>query len=503
MVELLLGLVVLLGLLTVVLLLLIFQRVRPTDLSPMTQRFDALERALERLERSLTEPLALQRQEAAEGARQLREEVARSIKQMGDTSMSGLREVSEVQKNQLESFAHRLSQLTANTEQRLTEVRQSSEQQLTQMRQGTEQQLQTMQRGTEQKLSDMRLSIDKQLSEMRQSSEQKNEQLRSSVETKLTAMQQDNAQKLELMRQTVDEKLQGTLEKRLGDSFKLVSERLELVHKGLGEMQTLAGGVGDLKRVLTNVKTRGTWGEWQLGTLLEQLLSPQQYEQNVATKPDSGERVEFVIKMPGRGDNGLTDDSTVMLPIDAKFPQEDYQRLIEATEQADPVGVEEAIKQLETRIKSMAKDIRDKYINEPVTTNFAIMYLPTEGLFAEVARRPGLLELLQRDYRVSVAGPTTLAAYVNALQMGFRTLAIQKRSAEVWETLGVVKTEFGKFGEVLANVKTKLEQATSTIEKAETRTRAIERKLKNVQALPIGEGAGQNLLETAGGDDES
>ncbi len=481
MIELLLGLVVLLGLVTVVLLVMIFQRVRPADLSPVMMRFEALERALERLERSLVEPLAQQRQEAAESARQLREEVARSIKELGEASLQGLREVSEVQKNQLESFAHRLSQLTASTEQRLSEVRQSSEQ----------------------KLSDMRLSIDKQLTDMRQSSEQNNEQLRNTVEAKLTAMQQDNAQKLELMRQTVDEKLQGTLDKRLGDSFKLVSERLELVHKGLGEMQTLAGGVGDLKKVLTNVKTRGTWGEWQLGSLLEQLLSPQQYEQNVATKPGSGERVEFVIKMPGHGDNNSKDDTTVMLPIDAKFPQDDYQRLIQATEQADPVGVEEAIKQLEARIKAMAKDIRDKYINEPLTTNFAIMYLPTEGLFAEVARRPGLLELLQRDYRVSVAGPTTLAAYINALQMGFRTLAIQKRSAEVWETLGVVKTEFGKFGEVLASVKTKLEQATSTIEKAETRTRAIERKLKNVQALPTGDSTAQNLLESAHGGDET
>ena len=465
MLELLLTLVVLLMLLVLGVIgwvIQITRRIQPVDMAPLLQRFDAMERALEKLERSLSEPFSQQRQESAEAARQLREEVARSIRELGEASLQGLREVSEVQKNQLESFAHRLSQLTATTEQKLWEVRQSSEQKLT---------------------------------EMRQSTEQKIESLRTTVETRLTQMQNDNTQKLEQMRQTVDEKLQSTLEKRLGESFTLISERLEKVHNKLGEVQTLANGVGDLKKVLTNVKTRGTWGEWQLGSLLEQLLAPEQYAQNVATRPGSNERVEFVIKFPGRHIGPDGSDQPVLLPIDAKYPQEDYQRLIDATERADPAGVEDAIRHLESRVKSMARDIRDKYICEPQTTNFAILYLPTEGLYAEIARRPGLLELLQREYRVSVAGPTTLAAYVNALQMGFRTLAIQKRSAEVWQLLGTVKGEFGKFAEVLAHVKNKLEQATSTLEKAETRTRVIERQLKDVQELPLADGGQQRPSE--------
>jgi DNA recombination protein RmuC len=285
------------------------------------------------------------------------------------------------------------------------------------------------------------------------------------------------------MRQTVDEKLQGTLEKRLGESFKQVSERLEQVHKGLGEMQTLATGVGDLKKVLTNVKTRGTWGEVQLGTLLAQVLNPDQFEPNVSTK-DAGERVEFAVKLPGQG---ADKDETVWLPIDAKFPVEDYQRLTEAQERADVEGAEIAGKQLENRVKACARDISEKYLNPPKTTDFGILFLPIEGLFAEVIRRTGLMETIQRECRVVIAGPTTLWSILNSLQMGFRTLAIQKRSSEVWNLLAAVKTEWTKYGEVLEAVQKKLHQASDTIEKARVRSNAIGRKLRDVQELPAGD----------------
>ena len=306
--------------------------------------------------------------------------------------------------------------------------------------------------------------------------------MRLTVETRLGAIQTENAAKLEEMRKTVDEKLHATLEQRLGESFKLVSERLEQVHRGLGEMETLAAGVGDLKKVLTNVKTRGTWGEVQLANLLEQVLTAEQYAENVATRPKSADRVEFAIRLPGR-EGG----QPVWLPIDAKFPVEDYQKLVEAQERADVVAVEAAAKALETRLKDEAKTIREKYIEPPHTTDFAILYLPTEGLYAEALRRPGLVEALQRDQRVSIAGPTTLAAMLNSLQMGFRTLAIEKRSSEVWAVLGAIKTEFGKFGEALAHTKKKLQEASNSIDKAEVRTRAVEKKLKNVEALPAPE----------------
>jgi DNA recombination protein RmuC len=310
------------------------------------------------------------------------------------------------------------------------------------------------------------------------------ESMRTTVEQQLARIQEDNAKRLEEMRKTVEEKLEGTLEKRLGESFKLVSERLEQVYKGLGEMRELASGVGDLKNVLTNVKVRGTWGEIQLGNLLEQVLAPGQYEKNVVTREGSSERVEFAIKLPGRDGDG---DEVVWLPIDAKFPKEDYERMIAASEKADLAGVEEAGKQLEQRIRSSAKEIHEKYIGPPQTTDFGIMFLPSEGLYAEVLRRPGLVEKIQRESRVNIAGPTTLAALLNSLQMGFRTLAIQQRSSEVWRILGAVKTEFGKFGDVMDKVKRKLEEAGSAIEKIETRKRAIERRLKTVEQLPSAE----------------
>ena len=308
--------------------------------------------------------------------------------------------------------------------------------------------------------------------------------LRDTLDSKMKALQESNDRKLDQMRQTVDEKLQSTLEKRLGESFKIVSERLEAVQRGLGEMQTLATGVGDLKRVLTNVKARGTWGEVQLGALLEQLLTPDQYEKNVKVRPSSGEIVEFAIRLPGTGREA---NANVWLPIDAKFPQEDYQRLVSATESADPTAVEQSLKALTRAIENSAKDISEKYIEPPATTDFAILFLPTEGLYAEVLRQPGLLEKLQDAHRVVVAGPTTLSAILNSLRMGFRTLAIEKRSSEVWQVLAAVKTEFGKFGEVLERVRKQLETASGTIEQTGVRTRAMEKKLRDVEALPESE----------------
>jgi DNA recombination protein RmuC len=314
------------------------------------------------------------------------------------------------------------------------------------------------------------------------------EMLRGVVEQRLERIQQDNSAKLELMRQTVDEKLQSTLDKRLSESFKQVSERLELVHKGLGEMQTLAAGVGDLKRVLSNVKTRGVFGETQLAALLEQVMAPEQYERNVATRPGSRERVEFAIKLPGRDDG-----NPVLLPIDAKFPQEDYQRLQAAQEAGDALAAEAAGKALEARVKLEARSIAEKYLEPPYTTDFGLLYLPFEGLFAEVLRRPGLFDHIQREWRVTICGPTNLLAYLNSLQMGFRTLAIQQRSSEVWKVLGTVKSEFGRFAEVLANTKRQLQTVANTIDQAEVRTRQIERKLKDVEVLPESEAVQEDL----------
>ncbi len=310
-------------------------------------------------------------------------------------------------------------------------------------------------------------------------------EVRAAIESRLDAIRRENTEQLEKMRHTVDEKLQSTLEKRLGESFKQVSDRLEAVYKGLGEMQTLAAGVGDLKRVLTNVKSRGTWGEVQLEALLEQTLTREQYEKNVATRPGSRERVEFAIRLPGH-----EGQAQVWLPVDSKFPVEDYERLVNAAERAEPQAVEEAAKALEARIRLEARAIRDKYIDPPATTDFAILFLPTEGLYAEVLRRPGLADALQREYRVSVAGPTTLSALLNSLQMGFRTLAIEKRSSEVWLVLGAVKTEFAKFGDVLAAAKKQLQSVANSIEAAEVRTRAMDRRLKDVEAMPEPEARG-------------
>jgi DNA recombination protein RmuC len=324
------------------------------------------------------------------------------------------------------------------------------------------------------------------LAELTRLNESKLEAMRETVERQLSVLRADNSAKLEQMRATVDEKLHATLEQRLGESFKLVGERLDLVHKGLGEMQSLASGVGDLKKVLTNVKTRGTLGEIQLDALLEQSLAPDQYERNVAVKKGAGERVDFVVRLPDKTDGGRRG---VMLPIDAKFPLEDYQRLVDAQEAGDAAAAAEAGKMLEARVKAEAKSIQGKYIDPPATTEFAVLFLPLEGLYAEVLRRPGLWETLQREYRVVVTGPTTLSALLNSLQMGFRTLAIQKRTSEVWQVLGAVKTEFGKFGDLLDKTQKKLQEASNTLDGAAVRTRAIERRLRGVEELqaPPGE----------------
>jgi len=319
-----------------------------------------------------------------------------------------------------------------------------------------------------------------QLGHLSLRNEQRLGEVRAAVQEQLKALQEGNERKLEQMRATVDEKLHATLEQRLGESFKQVAERLEQVHQGLGEMQGLARDVGSLNRVLTNVKTRGIFGEVQLAGLLEQVFTPQQYAANVETVPGSGARVEFAIRLPGRGDDG----TTLWLPIDAKFPREDYERLLDAQDRADPQAAEAAARAIEVRLKAEARSIREKYVAAPHTTDFAILFVPTEGLYAEALRRPGLVEALQREYRVSLTGPTTLLATLSSLQMGFRTLALEKRSAEVWQVLGAVKTEFGKFGEVLAKTRKKLAEATSTIDLAEVRTRAMARQLRGVESLP-------------------
>jgi DNA recombination protein RmuC len=335
------------------------------------------------------------------------------------------------------------------------------------------------------------------IGELTDRNDAKMEKIRESVENRLELLQRDNSEKLEKMRQTVDEKLEQTLETRLGEKFKIVSDRLEQVYKGLGEMQTLASGVGDLKKVLTNVKTRGTWGEVQLGNLLEQILSPEQYAKNVITKKGSSERVEYAIKLPGRDEK----IETVWLPIDAKFPVEDYQRLVEVQEACDIAQVEQLSKNIEARIKLEAKDIKEKYLDPPYTTDFGILFLPIEGLYAEVLRRSGLMDELQSNYRVIITGPTTIAALLNSLQMGFRTLVIEKRSSEVWEILGIIKNEFGKFGELLDKTHKKLKEATNNIETATKKTRTIEKKLRKVQSLPTP--SSDHSLKESESDEES
>lgn len=391
-------------------------------------RITSIEKGSERTERAVREEIGKSREESERASRETRKELSVSVQSLAQSIREEIGQSASAQKNQLDSFAKQLASLTTSTENRMESVRKT-------------------------------------------------------VEDKLKSIQEDNHRQIEQMRQTVDEKLHTTLEKRLGESFKQVSDRLEQVHRGLGEMQTLATGVGDLKRVLTNIKARGTWGEVQLGMLLEQVLTPDQYEQNVKTKQNSNDHVEYAIKLPGREEGS---SSTVWLPVDAKFPMEDYQVLVAAQDRADQEQVLTAGRQLETKIKNEAKSIRDKYIDPPTTTDFGVLFLPIEGLYAEVVRRPGLTDFLQREYRVVVAGPTTFAALLNSLQMGFKTLAIQKRSSEIWGILGAVKSEFGKFAEILERTQKQLQTASSTLESAATKSRTIEKKLKKVEEMPGG-----------------
>ena len=430
------------------------------------------------------------RAESVNGARLLREEVVTTLKSISETMTATLKDLSVAEKAQLESFSGQIASLTKSSGEKLDGMRAESATGAKQLREEVIVALTGITEATTKTMSEIsnlqKTQLDAMsaaIAKLAELNEKKLEDVRLTVEGKLQSMQTDNAKQLEQMRQTVDEKLQGTLEKRLGESFKHVSERLELVHKGLGEMQSLATGVGDLKKVLTNVKTRGTWGEVQLGVLLEQVLNPDQYAANVATK-GGGERVEYAVKMPG---NGTDKDEVLWLPIDAKFPIEDYQRLIDAQERGDIDGVEAAGKQLESRVRACAADISGKYLNPPNTTDFGILFLPIEGLFAEVIRRTGLMEVIQRDSRVVIAGPTTLWSLLSSLQMGFRTLTIQKRSSEVWNLLAAVKTEWTSYGGVLDAVQKKLHAASETLEKARVRSRAVGRKLRDVQELPAAE----------------
>jgi DNA recombination protein RmuC len=406
--------------------LLYWRAGRNFDITPLINKMDNLLSFQERTDRLVRDEMARSRTETQMSSQQERTELAAALKSFGDTVQKSIAEISRMQNDQLESFSRQMSLLTATSEK---------------------------------KMDDIRLVIDE----------------------KLRQIQEDNTRQLDRMRETVDEKLQSTLEKRLGESFRQVSERLELVHQGLGDMRNLAAGVGDLKKVLTNVKARGTWGEVQLGALLEEILSPEQYLKNVRINENGSDFVEFAIKLPGQSE---TPADSVLIPVDAKFPVEDYHRLLEAQERADVASADEAVRQLETSIKKAARDIFQKYIAPPKTTDFGVMFLPSEGLYAEVIRRTALVAQLQREFHIVVTGPTTFAAFLNSLQMGFRTLAIQKHSGEIWKVLGEVKTAFSRFGDTLDTVRKKLEQAASSVDDAQRKTRTLSNKLKTVEATP-------------------
>lgn len=514
------------------------KKIQQPDFTPLKSEFVNIDNSVQKLERSIKDEFSRNREEIGRNQKDQREELNSAFRNFGDSISNRLAEIAALQKGQLDSFAKQLTQLTQTIEQRLDKLIQSNSEEQREFQKKTDKSYQDVKNELSAILKDVTVSTEKmkstiddklnylteqmsqnskaireELSKSLKSFEEQSasdnkmfnsqmkekfddlikdqkeintnielrlERVRTTVEEKLTSIQEDNSKKLDAMRETVDEKLQSTLEKRLGDSFKLVSERLEQVHKGLGEMQSLASGVGDLKKVLSNVKTRGVLGEYQLANLLEQILTPDQYGKNVKTVPGSDAIVEYAVKLPGREDI----DKTVWLPIDAKFPSEDFQALMSAYEAGDVAIIEERSKALVTRIKGCAKDIKEKYLAPPNTTDFGILFLPFEGLYAEVLRNVGLFETLQRDYKIIITGPTTLAALLNSLQMGFRTLAIERRSSEVWELLGAVKSEFGKFGEVLEKTQKKLQEASNVIEQAGVRSRAIERKLKDVQDLP-------------------
>ncbi|KQU81665.1 MULTISPECIES: DNA recombination protein RmuC [unclassified Rhizobacter] len=442
-----------LALLVLVLLLLLWLALRRPDQG--SDHFERLERGL--------------RDDVARSAQGTRQELGQTLASFQQTLLAQQGDVARTQNEQIDSFRTQLAATQQAQEATLARL--------------AEQQANALKRFAD--------ALGDQLRSLSQSNDQRLTEMRGAVEQKLSAIQADNEKKLEQMRATVDEKLHATLEQRLGESFKLVADRLDQVHKGLGEMQNLARDVGSLNRVLTNVKTRGIFGEVQLAGLLEQVFTPEQYAVNVETVPGSGARVEFAIRLPGQRVDGVP----LWLPVDAKFPREDYERLLDAQDRADPGAVEVAAKAIETRLRLEARSIHDKYVSPPHTTDFAILFVPTEGLYAEALRRPGLVESLQREHHVMLAGPTTLLATLNSLQMGFRTLALEKRSVEVWEVLGAVKTEFAKFGDVLAKTKKKLDEASNTIDQAQTRANVMARKLKSVEAVT--EAHAQALLPLA------
>ncbi|KAA6333913.1 hypothetical protein EZS27_017722 [termite gut metagenome] len=430
------------------------------------------------------------REESQQSFKNNREELNTSFKLLGETLTKTITDLSNAQKNQFDTFSKQLGELVKSFDEKTKSLQEQLEKSAKDNRTEQANSLKSFEEKFTQNVKEFN-NLQKQKfddllnkqEQIKKDTEDRLKEIRETVENKLKTLQEDNNRKLEEMRKVVDEKLQESVEKRFNESFKLISERLELVHKGLGEMQSLASGVGDLKKVLTNVKTRGNLGEIQLGAILEQILSPEQYEQNATVKKGSQERVEYVIKLPGK-DN---DNKSLLLPIDSKFPNEDYQRLLEVYDNIanlTPEAVKLATNQFENSVKKNARDIKDKYINPPVTTDFAIMFVPTEGLYAEILRRTGLFEILQRDFKITVVGPTNLVAFLSSLQMGFKTLAIEKRSSEVWEILSAVKTSFGKFGEVLAKTRKKLNEAANVIEDAEKKSKTIERKLRTVQELP-------------------
>ena len=423
---------------------------------------------LPKIQTSIRDEFAKNREENIKSSRSDREELGNSFKSLSEAIEKTLKDISKLQEDQLSTFSNRLNTLTDSNEGKMEKLIESNRKEITLIKDQVDSSLKSIENKNEQSNKGI---------------EEKLEKIRTNVESKLHFLQEENNKKLDEMRATVDEKLQSTLDKRFNESFNIISERLEQVHKGLGEMQSLATGVGDLKKVLTNVKSRGTFAEVQLGAILEQFLSPQQYELNVAVKAGSQERVEYAIKLPSKND----DDKAVLLPIDSKFPTEDFQRLSEATDNSSNQNLDEIktlSKAFENSVKKNGKDISERYINSPITTDFAIMFVPTEGLYAEIARRRGLVEFLQKEYKVVVVGPTNLVAFLNSLQMGFRTLAIEKRSSEVWELLGAVKTKFGEFGNILEKTKKKLQEAANTIDDASVQSRSIEKKLRNVQELP-------------------
>jgi DNA recombination protein RmuC len=414
-----------------------------------------------------------QRSEQQDSARATRQELAGALTLFQQALLAQSGDVARTQNEQIDAFR---SQLSAMQQQLAQSLQQAASQGVAQAQTAREAQDAALQRfgsALAEQLQSLSLSNAQRLAEMRQT-----------VDARLSALQLGNEVKLEQMRATVDEKLHATLELRLGESFKQVAERLEQVHQGLGDMRNLARDVGSLNRVLSNVKSRGIFGEVQLAGLLEQVLTPEQYAANVECVPGSGARVEFAIRLPGRAGPDAVGGAPIWLPIDAKFPREDYERMLDAQERADAPAVEAAARALELRLKSEARGIREKYIAAPFTTDFAVLFLPTESLYAEALRRPGLVESLQREHRITLAGPTTLLATLTSLQMGFRTLALAQRSAEVWQVLGAVKTEFGKFGEVLARTKKKLDEASQSIDQASVRTRAMARQLRDVESLP-------------------